>query len=85
MSKITIFYVDIRIGCCAVRDHRADVPGEYELTSDTPGVAKWWSFGKTSNKCPTCGHVKSGRWLDGKKEKEEARAEAARLNAKLSD
>jgi hypothetical protein len=58
------FFVDQRIGCIAIRDMTHTDPDYRGLHSDTEGVV-WYRHGGVagSTTCPTCGVVRSGRFL----------------------
>ena len=77
-----MYYVDIRTGCCAIRDShiKSDTPG---LDSDTPGVIKFWNYGRQSKSCPTCGHIISD-WNDGEEQIQEAKELCEKLNVETS-
>ena len=53
------YFVDIRVGCVAVRDRTKSDQEYYGLHSDTPGVVKYWNGVLITKICSECGNKTS--------------------------
>ena len=72
------YYVDIRIGCVAVRDRNIHVDSQ-GLNDEMDGVMFFKIFSFNPRSCPACGHTISS-WADGREEIEEATRVCNQLN-----
>ena len=59
--EVRRYYVDLRVGCIAVRDRTLD-GDDHGLLPETPGVIKFWCGSLVSKECPTC-HCRSSEYI----------------------
>jgi len=74
------YWVDIRIGCCAVRDNNRPQSDRKGLDAEMEDVVQYWDGEPKKDTCPTCSHETSHWELPAEREAE-AKALCDRLNA----